>query len=687
MKFVKINFPVILFLTALALLGAEARQNGPIKVACIGNSITYGSGIKEREHYAYPFQLQRMLGPGWEVKNFGVSGRTLLKNGDYPYWNEKALAEAKNYSPDVVIIKLGTNDTKPWNWRFKDQFVQDYIDLIGELKNTGSRPKIYLCIPVPAFPGEWGIRDSIITADIIPAIGRIGDLTGAGVIDLYSPFIGKPEYFPDKVHPGEDGSREIARVIYRRLCRDFNLVPEPEPIPPIPSIRQLAWHEDEYYGFLHFTVNTFTDKEWGYGDEPESVFAPTDFDADEIARNIKAAGMSGVILTAKHHDGFCLWSSAYTGHSVSNSPWKNGTGDMVRELSDACKKHGLKFGVYLSPWDRNNKDYGKPEYLAYYRNQLRELLTRYGEISEVWFDGANGGDGYYGGANETRTIDRRLYYGWGETWEMVRALQPGAVIFSDVGPDVRWVGNESGYAGETCWSTYSPRGEKDDVPAPGYTKYQEATEGHPDGSLWLPAECDVSIRPGWFYHGREDTLVKSPQELFDIYLKSVGRNGSLLLNVPPDRRGRLHDNDLRSLMEFKRIRDSVFSRDLAEGAEAAASNVRAGDSRFTAGNVTDRDEDSYWATDDSVREASLTIDLGKTARVEYIVIREHIQLGQRVEAFTIEGRLGGAWKKIWSGTTIGRKRIIPLPRQEVSGIKLIIGKSKGSPLISEIGIY
>ena len=355
----------------------------------------------------------------------------------------------------------------------------------------------------------------------------------------------------------------------------------PVPLPPVPSSRQLAWQQLEYYGFLHFTVNTFTDKEWGYGDEPESVFNPTDFDADQIVRTARDAGMTGLILTCKHHDGFCLWPSRYTEHSVKNSPWRGGKGDVVRDISDACRKYGLRFGVYLSPWDRNHKDYGSTAYVTYYRNQLRELLTNYGPISEVWFDGANGGDGYYGGAREKRIIDRKTYYGWKETWDLVRQLQPGAVMFSDVGPDIRWVGNENGFAGETCWSPYTPVGEDGGEPAPGDTRYKEGITGQPDGRYWLPAECDVSIRPGWFYHQAEDSLVKSAGQLFELYLHSVGRNGSLLLNVPPDRRGRIARQDSIALMEFRSLRDRAFGTNLAAGSAATASTVRGGSSSMS----------------------------------------------------------------------------------------------------------
>jgi alpha-L-fucosidase len=461
----------------------------------------------------------------------------------------------------------------------------------------------------------------------------------------------------------------------------------PAPYGPIPSERQLRWQEMEFYGFLHFSINTFTDKEWGYGDESPALFNPTDFDASEIVRLAKEVGMKGLILTAKHHDGFCLWPSQYTEHSVKNSPWKNGKGDVVKELAEACRRHGLKFGIYLSPWDRNHKDYSTPEYIKYYRNQLRELLTNYGEIFEVWHDGANGGDGYYGGARETRRIDRRTYYGWPETWALTRQLQPQAVIFSDVGPDIRWVGNENGYAGETCWSTYTPVGEDGGEPAPGDTRYQEGIEGQREGEFWLPAECDVSIRPGWFYHAREDSLVKSPAQLFDLYFQSVGRNASLLLNVPPDRRGRWQENDVNALQTFKRLLDQTFARDFAAGATVTASNVRGNDHRFAAKNVVDGKKETYWATDDSVTTASVVLTLRQKSTFNCVMLQEFIALGQRIESFAVERWDGGEWIPMVSGTTIGYKRLLKFLPVTTGKIRINIQHAKASLAISRIGVF
>lgn len=461
----------------------------------------------------------------------------------------------------------------------------------------------------------------------------------------------------------------------------------PEPVGPVPSMRQLMWQNMEFCGFVHFTVNTFTDKEWGYGDEPESVFNPTDFDAGEMVRIAKNAGMKGIVLTAKHHDGFCLWPSKLTEHSVKRSPWKNGGGDVVKEFADACALQGMKFGVYLSPWDRNNTSYGTPAYIDFYRGQLTELLTNYGNIFEVWFDGANGGGGFYGGARATRTIDRRTYYDWPGTWKLVRQLQDNAVMFSDVGPDLRWVGNENGVAGETCWSSYTPVGEHGDEPAPGYVRSELGEQGQPDGKYWLPAECDVSIRPGWFYHPAEDTLVKSPETLYNLYFESVGRNASLLLNVPPDRRGRFDDADIHALMGLRKLLDETFSHDLAKGARVEASNVRSNDPRFGASNVVDDDSSNYWATDDSITSGKLTLSFGEPKTFNVIMLQEYIPLGQRIGKFSVEISNGEGWKTVAGGTTIGHKRLLRIPALTATKVRLNILQSKPCPTLSRIGLF
>jgi alpha-L-fucosidase len=437
----------------------------------------------------------------------------------------------------------------------------------------------------------------------------------------------------------------------------------------------------ETYAFLHFTVNTFTDKEWGYGDEDPSIFNPTAFDADAIVAALAAGGMTGVILTAKHHDGFCLWPTRTTAHSIRN-------GDIVREISQAAHRSGLRFGVYLSPWDRNNPQYGKPEYVGIYREQLRELLTGYGPIFEVWHDGANGGDGYYGGAREKRLIDKHTYYHWPETWDMVRSLQPEAVIFSDVGPDIRWVGNEKGYAGETCWETFAPVGEKGGPAAPGDVRTSESTTGTRNAGNWLPPECDVSIRPGWFWHPAQNDKVKAPRELLDLYFKSVGRGASFLLNVPPDRRGLLHENDVASLRGFGELRRAMFKSNLAEGARVTASNIRGGRREFGPQNLIDGDRYTYWSTDDGVTTPAVTLDLHDGVRFSVVQLRENIRLGQRVEGFAIDAWSGNDWRMIAEGTSIGPCRLVRVAEPVTTNrVRLRVTRSPVCPALSEFALF
>lgn len=458
----------------------------------------------------------------------------------------------------------------------------------------------------------------------------------------------------------------------------------PTPYGPLPSLRQLRWHELEFYGFVHFTINTFTDKEWGYGDEDPALFNPSDFDAEQIVRTAKDAGMKGLILTAKHHDGFCLWPSKFTEHSVKHSPWRHGHGDVVKEISKACRKFGLKFGVYLSPWDRNRKDYGQASYLTYFRNQLRELLTNYGPIFEVFFDGANGGDGFYGGAREVRQIDRETFYNWPTTWQLVRELQPDACLFSDAGPDVRWAGNERGVAGETCWATLN----REDF-VPGRADQARLNRGDRPGSSWVPAECDVSIRPGWFYHSQEDAKVRTAQNLVDLYYSSVGRGASLLVNLPPDRQGRIHDNDVQALREFRRILDLTFAKDLAQGAGASASSARGGglDKRFSPGNVIDNRRDTYWASDDDIRTPELVLDLKHETTFNVVRLREYLPLGQRVEGFALDVWRDNKWIEFANGTSIGSCRLVRVPPVTTSKLRLRISQSPVCPAISEVGLF
>lgn len=460
-------------------------------------------------------------------------------------------------------------------------------------------------------------------------------------------------------------------------------VPEPQPSLPVPSAAQMQWHEMETNAFIHFTTNTFTDLEWGNGDESPKIFNPTAIDVNQWITTLKDAGFKGVILTCKHHDGFCLWPSKETDHSIEKSPYKNGKGDIVKEVSDACKEHGLKFGVYLSPWDRNHSEYGRAPYIDYYRKQLKEIFSSYGPVFEMWFDGANGGTGYYGGANEKRSINGSQYYDWPTTLDLVREMEPNVIFFSDAGPGVRWVGNERGVAGETNWNSITP----DTLYAGKGGIEKLLNSGHENGTAWIPAETDVSIRPGWFYHAKEDSLVKSPEQLLDIYLTSVGRGSTLLLNVPPDRRGLIHENDVASLQGWRRLLDQEFKTNLAEGSKATASNVRGDSEKFSAANVSDGKKETYWATDDKVTSASVEISLVAPTSIKYVLLQEYIQLGQRVKSFTVEAKVRDEWKKIAEGMTIGYKRILKFDPVEASAIKITIVDSKACPLISNIAVY
>ena len=430
----------------------------------------------------------------------------------------------------------------------------------------------------------------------------------------------------------------------------------PVPYGAVPSERQLRWHELETTAFLHFTVNTFTDKEWGYGDEDPNIFQPAAFDADAIVSALATAGMRGVILTCKHHDGFCLWPTATTEHCIRKSSWRSGRGDVVRDVSEAARKQNLKFGVYLSPWDRNNPAYGTPDYLPIYRAQLTELLTRYGPIFEVWHDGANGGDGFYGGARTKRTIDKRTYYDWPRTWDLVRSLQPQAVIFSDVGPDVRWVGNERGIAGDPCWATFDPVATDGGPASPGDVREKESPTGHRHGSKWLPAECDVSIRPGWFWHEKENARVKTPAQLIELYYKSVGRGANLLLNVPPNRDGLLSSEDVASLKAFGDYRRATFGKDLAGGGKAGRNHQ--------------------------------SLEFRRPVTFNVVRLKEDIRYGQRIDAVAIESWNSGKWEQVASASSIGPHRLIRLEKPvTATRLRVQVTESAAEPILSEFALF
>jgi alpha-L-fucosidase len=442
------------------------------------------------------------------------------------------------------------------------------------------------------------------------------------------------------------------------------------PVRPKPTAAQLRWQREELALFVHFGVNTFTNREWGDGTEDPRIFAPTNLDVRQWARVARGAGFGSIVLTAKHHDGFCLWPSAHTTHSVKSSPWRNGSGDVVGDLARACRAEGLGLGLYLSPWDRHERSYGdSPRYMDYYVAQLEELLTRNGPVNEVWFDGANAE-----GPNGKRQV-----YDWPRMHAVVRRLAPEAVMFSDAGPDVRWIGNERGVAGETCWSTIDPAA----VPYAGYDAPnvgETLQRGHPDGSVWRPGETDVSIRPGWFWHPAEDSKVRSADNLMDLYFTSVGRNSKLLLNVPPTTTGQLHANDVASLAAFGARRRAVFSRDALRGARVAAGGE-------VARRLVDEDSERWWGALPGASQASAEFTLERPARVNIVRLAEPIATGQVVEGFTVEVGAAGAWTTVARGTTVGYARLARFPSLRAERVRVSVESSLEAPRLAQLSLF
>jgi len=500
-------------------------------------------------------------------------------------------------------------------------------------------------------------------------------------------------------------------------------VPPPAPIAPVPTEAQLRWHETETFSLIHYGLNTYTNREWGFGNESPSLFNPARFDANQIAGALKTGGMNGLILVAKHHDGFCLWPTKTTPHNITLAPFRDGKGDVVREFADATRAAGLRFGIYCSPWDRNHPEYARAGYVKTYHAQLLELLTNYGELFEFWFDGANGGDGYYGGAKggkgERRSINAATYYGWREIFALVKKHQPGAVIFSDVGPGSRWVGNEHGYAAPESWPTLTPAAPKskrvavgenkfkevannaaggagDDaanVPTPGNCDWSRNPTGERFGKQWLPAECDVPMRAGWFWHpGKKEERRRPPAKLMDIYFSSVGRGGALNLGIAPDRDGLVCDHDLKTLTTFGNALRATFAKNLAAGATATASNTR-GEQGDNAGylpkNVLDGDRYSYWATDDGVTTGELTLTLPAPVEFNVVRLRENIKLGHRVGKFVVEARVDGEWREVFAGEAIAACRLHWQKDKPIraDAVRLRVLEARGPLAISEFGIY
>ncbi len=459
----------------------------------------------------------------------------------------------------------------------------------------------------------------------------------------------------------------------------------------IPSARQLEWQDLEFTAFCHFGMNTFTNREWGEGSENPEWFNPTEFDARQWVENFRDAGLKMVIVTAKHHDGFCLWPSAYTDHSVKSSPWMEGKGDVVRAVKDACEEFGLKFGVYLSPWDRNQKTYGTEAYNDYFVNQLTELLTNYGKVDEVWFDGANGE-----GPNGKRQV-----YDWIRYYQTIREFQPQAVI-AVMGPDVRWVGTESGYGRVMEWSVVPFEAQNTDAIAEN--SQQAVADGvfipmgdktakdlgsrniikNAKSLVWYPSEVDVSIRPGWFYHESQDDLVKSPEKLLDIWFSSVGRNSLLLLNIPPDKRGLIHENDVKSLLELAKLRETIFGTNLAEGATVKSTSSAMGKSPS---NVLVPGREKSWMAKKGELDADLEFDLGEEKTFDCLTLAENIEVGQRIEQFSFEIWTGDRWREVTRSTTVGNKRLLRFSTQTAQKVRLRILQSRYTPTLAFFGLH
>jgi alpha-L-fucosidase len=440
---------------------------------------------------------------------------------------------------------------------------------------------------------------------------------------------------------------------------------------PLPTKEQLAWHEKEFYLFTHFGPNTFTDKEWGHGDEPEDIFNPTALDCRQWCRVAKASGAKGIIITAKHHDGFCLWPSKFSKHTVRESKWKNGQGDVLRELSQACKEYGLKFGVYISPWDRNHPDYGTEKYNDVFVGMMKEIFQNYGPIWELWWDGANGE-----GPNGKKQI-----YDWRRFENTVRQLSPKTVVFSDIGPDIRWVGNENGFAGKTNWNFLDTIGFKRGLGSPAM---DTLNQGNYNGKQWIPAECDVSVRPGWFYHANENDKVKSPKELFELYLKSVGRGANLLLNVPPDERGLIHENDSAALVGFRKLRTESFGNNVLKKADTY---YEFSQKDFSRKQLTIRSVNTTPSAY-GINLQNFVVDMKQPATVNCIVLREAIHLGQSIRRFSIvlykdnKVPIGEI-----QGTSVGHKRILTFPATTITSFRVYLEDTAGNDNISGIGAY
>lgn len=462
-------------------------------------------------------------------------------------------------------------------------------------------------------------------------------------------------------------------------------VAAPAPVYPLPSPEHMEWQRLEQYAMICFGMSTFNDLEWGYGDTPLERFAPIggEIDAEQWVEVCKKSGMKGLLIVAKHHDGFCLWPSKYTDYSVKNTSWRQGKGDLLDDIHKACQKHGMKFALYLSPWDRHHAQYGKKEYVEYFHKQIRELMERYPDTFEYWFDGANGGDGYYGGARENRTISNlEEYYNYPNAVRTIKGIAPKAMIFGGTCGDIRWIGNEEGWADETNWAMMPGL---DDPNAASVSP----TTGCETGSMWMPGEVDVSVRPGWYYHAAEDNKVKSVAQLVDIYYQSVGRNANLLLSFCPDRHGRIHPIDSVRTIEWWKTIQRELKDNILVHAKVTADQVRG--QGFEASRVSDGRSDTYWATPDGVSAGVLTFTFDTPQKVNRLLLQEYIELGQRVASFKVEYQTSdGTFVPLpltEKTTTIGYKRILRFNTVETRALRVNFERAKGPLCIANVEAF
>ncbi len=467
------------------------------------------------------------------------------------------------------------------------------------------------------------------------------------------------------------------------LLYSCNDVAPPAPVYPIPTQAQIDWQKLETYAFIHYGLCTYNDSEWGFGDSDPKTFNPSNLDVDQWITTLKAAGMKGVLFTIKHHDGFCLWPTKYGDYNISKSPIQDGKGDLLRDVVDACRDNDLKIALYISPWDRNHSEYGQEAYADYFQNQISEVLDEYCndiELFEFWFDGANGGDGYYGGAKDVRNIDPSVYYRYEEAANKIHAKYPNAMIFGGTVPSIRWIGNESGWAGETNWSMYQDELKR---------RHANAMWGDQDGAEWMPGEVDVSIRPGWFFHDRESHQLRSMGTLVDYYYQSVGRNSNLLLNVPINKDGRIASADSARIIRWKQVIDSHFDKDLAARKNVTASSERG--RKYKASNVTDGNWDTYWATPDQETNGELTLNFDSPTEFNTVLLQEYIPLGQRVSKFSIRYKNDqGEFVPVASSdsmTTIGYKRLVRFENAKTDQLKISFEGGRGVPCINTVNAY